>query len=886
MSPTAPVTVRAARAIHRALLILVPTPVRRRYRAEMIATFDAASAEAGARGFGALARLMCGEVRDLATSRRANRAAPLIRGGSPHTSGPASPWLHPSAWRQAGRSLRRRPAYLVAAVLTLGAGAGITTAVFSLVDTVLIKPLPYPDADRLVTVYESSPSAREKTSLVAPARIEDWQRFTRSFVALSGSYAENVTDTSGQEPERLDARRVLPRFFDVFATPPLAGRFFTIDEERANGPGAAIISERFWTRRYQRDAAAVGRALTIGGRPYAIAGVMPDSFTGAAIDVWLPAQMSPELMQARAARFLGGVGRIRPGVMLEAAAQDLAAVQSALAREFPQTDAGWSAEIAPLKESRIGSARRGLILVFAAVAALWVIAVANVAGLSLVQVRRRSREMAIRAALGASRTRVVATMLREGLIIAVAGSVVGAALATWLVSLMPTALAGTARINELAIDWRALAFATATNLLGVCAFSLLPAIAGTRQDANRVIGNGNRSVTGGHHLLQKSLVVGQVALSVVLVGSATLLLRSYYNLTHVETGFDSSSVMTFHVGARWDEDRTRIGQLQEQLLSRLHELPHVQAAGLVNFLPASGATLRYQVLVGGLSGSNADGSITVGTRMIGGRYLRAIRAPLLTGSSCPDLSATANMPLAAIVNKRFVDAHADGQNLLGRSVRFTQYPTTYTIAGVVDNLAEDSHASSHVPYLYTCVSAGAWPDPEYVARTSDARAFAADLRRIVRELDSGRAVFGLRPLQEVLEAALDRPRLDAAMLGLFAAAAVTLAAVGLYSLFMLVVSDRMREIAVRLAIGAEPSEMIRMVMRGAGRLLTIGIVAGLVLTAAADRVLRGVLFGVGALDIPALTAAVLTLAVVAAVAVAGPALKAARVEPTEVLRGE
>jgi putative ABC transport system permease protein len=886
MSPAAPMTVRAARAIHRALLILVPADVRRRYRAEMVATFETASAEAGARGVGALARLLCAEVRDLATSRRANRPAPVILETSGrHTSESPSPWLQPLAWRQAWRSLKRRPAYLAATVLTLGAGAGITTAVFSLVDTVLIKPLPYPDADRLVTVFESSPSEREKTSLIAPARLEDWQRLTRSFVALSGSYTENVTDTSGREPERLEGRRVSPRFFDVFGTPPLAGRFFTADEERANGPGAAIISERFWVRRYQRDAAAIGRVLTIGGRPHVIVGVMPASFTNATTDVWLPAQLSPQLMQIRAARFLGGVGRIRPGVTFAAAAQDLAAVQSALAREFPQTDAGWSAEIASLKEARIGGARRGLVMVFGAVAALWAIAVANIAGLSLVQVRRRSREMAIRTALGASRMRVAATMIREGLLIGLAGSVVGSALATWLVSLMPTMLAGTARINELAIDWRALAFATATSLLAVCAFSLLPALVGTRQDANRVIGSG-RSVAGGHHLLQKALVVGQVALSVVLVGSATLLLRSYYNLTHVETGFDSSSVVTFHVGARWDEDRTRIGQLQEQLITRLHEMPYVQAAGFTNFLPATGATLRYQVLVEGLSGSNADGSFTVGMRTIAGQYLRAISAPLLAGASCPDLVTSATAPASVIVNRRFIDAHAAGQNLVGRTLRVTQFPGSYTIRGIVGDLAEDGRASSPAPYVYTCGSPGAWPDPEYVARTSDATAFASDLRRIVRELDSGRAVFGLRPLQEVLDAALDRPRLDAAMLGVFAAAAVILAAVGLYSLFMLVVSDRMREIAVRLAIGAEPSEMIRMVMSGAGRLLTIGIVAGIALTAAADRVLRGVLFGVGALDIPALTAAALTLAVVAAVAVLGPALKAARVEPTVVLRGD
>jgi putative ABC transport system permease protein len=314
---------------------------------------------------------------------------------------PRRDWLDVASWRQAWRSLRHRPAFLTASVLTLAAGAGITTAVFSLVDTVLIKPLPYPDADRLVTLYESSPSAREKISLVAPGRLEDWHRLNRAFVALSGSYSENVTDTSDAEPERLEGRRVAPRFFTVYAMPPVVGRPFTDAEEQFNGPGAVVISEWFWSRRFNRNPAAIGRTLTIGGRAYQIVGVMPQTFTSAATDVWLPAQTWPGLMQVREARFLNGVGRLRPGVSLQEGARDLILIQEALAREFPKTDAGWSVEVGSLKDYRIGSSRRGLLLVFGAVASLWIIAVANVAGLTLVQVQRRSREMAIRAALGA-----------------------------------------------------------------------------------------------------------------------------------------------------------------------------------------------------------------------------------------------------------------------------------------------------------------------------------------------------------------------------------------------------------------------------------------------------------------------------------------------------
>jgi len=793
----------------------------------------------------------------------------------------------PPTWRQAWRSLRSRPAYLAAAVLTLGCGAGLTTAAFSLLDAVLLKPLPYADADRLVTVFESSPVARDRTSLVAPGRLEEWHRMNKSFVALSGSYNENVTDTSAAEPERLEGRRVAPRFFTVLSMAPLAGRTFVDEEEQFNGPGAAVISERFWERRFNRDPKAVGRALVIGGRSYQIVGVMPAMFTTAATDVWLPAQTAPFLMRVRAARFMSGVGRLRPGVTIEEGGRELASIQAALARDFPDTDAGWSAEIRSLKDARIGNARRGIVLVFGAVAALWIIAVANIAGLSLVQLHRRGRELAIRAALGASRARALGAVMREGVVIAVLGGMLATLLAGWLVSVMPSVLTSTPRINEVVLDWRTLAFVALTCAVAVCGFSAAPALAGSRLELARAISSSSRSVAGGQHRLQRLLVVGQVALSVLLVGSATILLRSYYNLTTVETGFDASRAVTFHVAARWDEDRARINQLQQQLIERLEQLPHVRAAGMTNFLPATGATLRYQVIVHGLAGPNADGSMTIGSRMVSGGYLRAIGASLLAGEWCPAPGFGASRTRTVMLNQRFVDVHAAGQNLLGRTLAITQSPNDrLTIVGIIRDLAEDGPGTAAVPYVYACINGGDWPDPEYVALTSDPSLFASDLRGIVRELDSTRAIFGLKPVQKVLDAALDQPRLDAAMLGVFAGTAVTLAALGLYSLFMLLVSERSREMAVRLAIGAEPRQLVQLVLAGAGRLLGSGIIVGVVLTAGVDRLLRGVLFGVSPLDVRALAAAALTLAVVAAIAVAGPALKAARVAPIDALKGD
>ena len=883
-------TVRLAMRLQRAFLWLVPSDVRRRYGAEMMSTFGAAAHDARRAGPWAVWRLVFREILDLARARRANRPAGVAYPPAPSValaSHQRGEWIHRGAWRQAWRSLWRRPAFFAATVLTLAFGAGITTAVFSLVDTVLIKPLPYPDADALVTVYELSPSARERRSLVAPGRLQDWHRANRSFVAISGTNTESLTETSGTEPERLAGVRVSPRFFQVYAQQPIAGRWFTTDEELETGPNAAVISERFWTRRFNRDPAAIGRALTIGGKGYPIVGVMPASFTGAATDVWLPGKINAWLLGQREARFLNGVGRLRPGVTIDQAARDLALVQEGLARQFPKTDTGWTVEVRSLKEARIGSSRRGLVLIFASVGALWLIAVANIAGLTLVQVRRRARDLAIRAALGASRRRAIAMIWREGLIVGALGASLGVALALGLVRLMPSVLTATPRMNELTLDWRALAFTAGTTLLATILVGVVPAVVGTRRDLQHIIAAGSRGTAGGRYRLQQGLVLAQVALSVTLVGSASLLLRSYFNLTMVDRGFDPGGVMTFHVAAGWSEDRYHVGLLQTRLLSGLSELPHVQAAGMTNFLPAPGGSLRYSVRVSGLTGPNADGSMTVGSRTVTDGYLRAIRVPLVAGSLCPPLRMD-DKSRYALVNQRFVDVHAPNQNLVGRTLELMQSGpgATYTIAGVIGTIAEDGPAVSPVPFAYTCSQPGWWPDPEYVVRTADARALAADLRQVVNGIDAKRAIFGLRPLGEVVDGAFDQPRLDAAMLSSFASAAVALAGIGLYSLFTLVVSDRRREIAVRLAIGASPGEMIRLVSAAAGRLLASGIALGILLTAAADRVLRGVLFGLTPFDAGALAASAAVIAAVATAAIVVPAIRAARVAPTDALRGD
>ncbi|HUL72770.1 MAG TPA: ADOP family duplicated permease [Vicinamibacterales bacterium] len=870
MTTTPTPTTRVARAIYRALLRVSPQALRGSYRADMIATFDELSADAARRGAVAVLALLAREVLDLTAARALWRDVG-----------------HLGPWRQAARSLARRPGFALAAVITLSLGVAMTTALFSVVDLVLIRPLPYPDAGRLVAVWEASPSTQQNTSLIAPVRLEEWNRMSQAFDGLAGTYTENVTDTSGTEPERLSGRRVTPRYFAVYGMPPLIGRTFTADEERYGGPGAVVISEGLWTRRFGRDPRALGRALRFGGVDFVIVGVVPAAFSTSSIDVWLPAQFAPGILLGREDRFLNGVGRLKPGVTPAQGAADLAGVEQQLARQFPKTDAGWAATVRDLKDVRVGDFRRALWLVFAAVLLLWLISVANVAGLVLVQVHRRARELAIRAALGASRPRIVAGVLREGSLMALAGGALGAALAAWFVRLIPQFFGTLPRITEIVLDRRALGFSAAASLVAALFFSLWPAIVATRGSLAASVHGGGRGTAGGRHRLQRTLVVAQVALSVLLAGSAALLIRSYYRLSHVDPGFDPSGVVTFHVGARWDEDRTRVGQLQEQLVAALEALPHVTSAGLTNFLPATGATLRFQVSVAGLHGTEANGAMPVGWRTIDFDYLRTLRVPLVAGEWCPAMGPDGNAPIRVMVNQRFVQLYGQGQNLIGRELRFAQGANQpNTIVGVVGDVAEDGPGAPPMPYLYACLPAGAWPDPEYVARTSDPRAFAADLRRIVRELDAARAVFGVRPLDSVVDAALDQPRLNAEVLGLFAASAALLAAVGLYGLFMLLVGESTREIAVRFALGAERGQIVGLVAAGAGRLLAIGLGLGVAMTLAGGQFLRALLFDVSPIDLPAIVTAVLGLAVVAAGAIAIPALRATKVAPVAAIRTE
>src|SRR5438128_2336322 len=581
-------------------------------------------------------------------------------------------------WQQALRALARRPQFAIAVVLILASGIAANTAVFSIVDAVLLKPLPYPDPDRLVTVMEASSAARNQESLIAPPRLEDWNRMNRTFDAIAGSYAENVTDTSSEEPERLAGRLVSPRYFDVFNTKTVIGRTFTADEEVFGGPPAAVISYDFWERRFHRDPGTVGKRLILKDRPFTIVGVMPKEFAGSPIDLWMPAALVPFLMRQRDARFYGGVGRMKPGVTILQAQADI-----------------------------------------------------------------------------------------------------------------------------------------------------------------------------------------------------------------VEVGFDPSQSVTFHVGAAWDEDRKRVGELQKDLIEKFQALPGVTAAGFTNFLPASQATLRYQMELEGIARTEESGKINVGERSISGGYLSAIGAPLLAGTWCPELKAIDTKFPKALVNRRLVEMYANGRNVVGRHFRFADFPPNYPpieIVGVVGDVREDSVSAAPVAYVYWCIMPGGWPDPDYVVRTrGNPRALLAQIRSVVHDVEPTRAVFGAQPLQNAIDASWEQTRLNTELVAVFGAAALGLASIGLYGLVTLIVTSHRREIGIRMALGAAPGRIVNEVASGVARLLLIGVAVGLVLTLVFQGVLRTVVFEVSPTDLVTLVCAVLLIFATAGAAALVPARRAARIDPATVI---
>jgi putative ABC transport system permease protein len=790
--------------------------------------------------------------------------------------------------RYAARSLARAPAFTLTVVLTLGLGIGANGAVFSALNAVLLRPLPLPDADRLVKLNEAR---QDRTGNVAPARLEDWNERNSTFEALTGSYSQDISDTSGDLPERLRQATVAPRFLDVWRVAPMLGRGF-VPADHVPGSGAVVmISQRYWERRFHSDAAIVGKTITIGADSGTLVGVMPASFTFPEhdVDVWVPLVYFP-YVKPRYNAWLQGYGRLRPGVALEQARADLDVVQRRLASEFPDTDRDMGVHTESLKDTVVGTVRSSLWLLFASVSVLLLIACTNIAALLLSRATRREQEIAVRFSLGSSRWAVASQVLTETALLASLGAVVGLGIAVGASFALRTVAAGFPRIDELAVDTPTLLY-TALTVFGVTALcGLAPALRSARAGGVRVARSGRGQVSG-RHSLQWLFVGVQVSLSVALLAGAGLLVRSFQELGRVDPGFDPNRVLTFRVSGSYGQPRSQMAQDVNAMLDSLRGVPGVEAAATSSPVPGvlndhSGfefTVQEFQIVEGT---AEPDQMLQSESRVVSPSYFGTMKIPLVAGEPCRFRVPTPGAQEQEIlVNQAFASRFFPERSAVGLHIK--QGTFTSRILGVVGDAREYRLDRVPTPTFYTCVTAIAYPPLSFLLRTAgDPSAIVGAVRQRMKEIEPSRSVYDVVPLTERIGAEYAQDRLRTALVVLFAGAALSLVCLGIYGTLSYIVSQRRREVGLRVALGALSSTIVAQFVTQALRVVGVACAVGLVLSLAFGRALSGLLFGVSPFDPLTLAGVVVLVVGVAALAAFLPSLRASRIDPMEALREE
>ena len=791
--------------------------------------------------------------------------------------------------RFAVRQLMGTPGFTIVAILTLALGIGATTAIFSVVNGVLLRPLPFPDADRLVRVHEVVPQYGRFS--VAPATFLDWRQQSTVFEGLAAYSGGSVTFSGSDGPERLPAAMVSAELFDVLSVQPALGRTFTKEEDAPGKNAVVVLSHGLWQRRFGSDPGVLGSSVALSGRPVTIIGVMPADFYFPArtTELWIPLAINPA-NATRGGHFLGVVARTRADVTIEQAAVEIKTISERLAREYPANSANESAEIVPLLDQIVGPIRPALLTLLAAVGVVVLIACANVANLLLVRATVREKEIAIRTAIGAGRRRLVLQMLAESLVLAVAGGVIGLLLSYLAIPLIRTLSAGgIPRVADVAIDGKVLAFVAGVSVLTGLFFGLAPAWQASRATIGSILKEGGRgSSSSGGRWLRNGLLVAEVALSIVLLVGAALLLRSFSRLTSVDPGFDADKILAFQVAlppAAYPEEHNRV-TFFESLLQKLEELPQVTAAGMVQALPIrSDYVLAFSIQ--GRPAANPGEAPSANHRSISPGYFQTLGIPLLRGRTFNERDSE-KMPMVAIVDQAFADRHFAGEDPIGSGIDIGNGTDGfYEIVGVVGNVHQASLEAAPTPTMYIPFRQEVFSSMSIVVRTDgDPAQLAGASRQAVREIDSGLPAYQMAPLTEIVSESVAQRRFSMLLLGLFALIALFLASVGLYGVVAYTVSRRTQEIGLRMAIGAQAGEVMRMVLSGGMKLALLGVVIGTAAALALSRLVTSMLYEVTAFDPLSYLATGLILLAVAALACYVPARRAMRIDPIAALRQE
>ncbi len=805
--------------------------------------------------------------------------------------------------RYGARVLARQKGFTAVAVITLALGIGANTAIFSVVNELLLRPLPYRDADRVVMLWEVTPSGRHMNT-TSRANFREWRAQGSSFESVAAFSDQRLNLTGAGEPEEVAVQLATPDLFKVLGVPPMLGRVLVEDDIKRDSAGV-VLSNAFWKRRFGADPNIVGKPITLNGFPFNVVGVMPPSFqwfisqrsgTGKPPEVWMVLPMpAPGAQNANErGRFLNVVGKLKPGVSYGQAESEIKTIHTRLAADS-DFNKNYTAEVIPLREQLVGNVRPALWVLLGAVGLVLLIACANVANLLLSRVAAREKEIALRTALGARRVRVIRQLLTESLLLSLLGSGLGLLVAWWgigaLVAISPRDLVN---LQNVGINMTVLGWTLGVTLLTSVLFGIVPALEATRLNLNDALKEGSKgSAAPGSrsHILRSAFVVMEVAISLVLLVGAGLLIKSFAQLRKIDTGFDTENVLTMVLrlpASKYKEDPQYINFFR-QALERIRATPGVRSAGIVNYLPLYGG-------LGAATGFNVEGQPvpprgtgpSTNVRVADADYFKTMGIPLKRGRLFNE-AEDAEARHVILVSDSFARRYFPNEDPLGKRLKvfMSEDPAWCEVIGVVGDVRYENLTAEAEPFVY-------YPHPELtyefmtivVKTAGDPADMAPTIRREISALDPDQPVSDVRTMTQVMAQTVARARFNTLLLSIFAGLATLLAAVGIFGVMNYSVQLRTREMGLRMALGAQPRRVLMLVLRQGMLLTVVGIVVGLGGALALSRVMSGLLYGVGATDPLTFAAIVVVLAVVALIACYIPARRATRVDPLIALKYE